>query len=92
MSNEKEPLSIYHLLMVMVEQTAGVAWQKMGLQHDPITGQIEKDLDEAKVAIDVAAMLSEQLEPKLEDDDKRRIHSLVRDLRLNFVEKSKEPR
>jgi ribosome maturation factor RimP len=64
----------------------------MGLQHDPITGQIETDLDEAKVSIDVAAQLSEHLEPKLEEEDRRRIHTLIRDLRLNFVEKSKEPK
>lgn len=85
-----EPLSVYHLLTVMVDQMAAVAWQKMGLQPDPLTGKIHVDLGEAKLAVDVTAGLAAFLEPKLDEEDKRRIHSLIRDLRLNYVEKAKE--
>jgi len=87
--NPTEPLSVYALIMVMLEQMASVAWQKLGLQPDLMTGKVVKDLGEAKVAIDVAAGLAGFLEPQLDDEDKRRIHGLVRDLKINYVEQSK---
>ncbi|MCX7799478.1 MAG: DUF1844 domain-containing protein [Fimbriimonadales bacterium] len=86
----KEPISVFALLAVMVDQLASVAWQKLGLHPDPITGGLHRDLDEAKVAIDLVAHLSSLLEAKLDEEDRRRVHTLVRDLRLNFVEKARE--
>jgi hypothetical protein len=85
-----EPISVYALITLMVDQLAAVAWQKLGLQPDPITGKLHKDLAEAKVAIDLVAHLSSFIEPRLDDEDRRRLHALVRDLRLNFVQKSQE--
>ena len=55
-----------------------------------ITGKLDKNLPEAKVAVDLTGHLAGILEPKLDDDDKRRLQSLVTDLRLNFIQKSKE--
>lgn len=90
MSEEKTPPSVYDILMFMVEQMAAVSWQKLGLQPDMVTGQLEQNLTEARVAIDVTAYMAGQLESRLDDDDKRRIHGLVRDLRINFVQKNTE--
>ena len=84
------PLSVYTVLTFMVDQMAAIAWQKLGLQPDMVTGQIQADLDEAKVAIDVTSHLASFIEPKLEEEDRRRVHTLVRDLRLNYVHKAKE--
>lgn len=86
----KEPISVYTVIALMVDQLASVAWQKLGLQPDPVTGGLHKDLNEAKVSIDLVGHLSSLLEHKLDDEDRRRLHSLVRDLRLNFVEKARE--
>lgn len=85
----EDALDVYQMLMVMVDQMAAVSWQKLGLQPDPLTGRVGADLDQAKVAIDVTAGLAGFLEPKLDEEDRRRIHGLVRDLRLNYVDKSK---
>ncbi|MCB8933794.1 MAG: DUF1844 domain-containing protein [Fimbriimonadaceae bacterium] len=85
-----EPLSVFSILTFMVDQMAAVAWQKLGLQPDMVTGTIHADLAEAKVAIDVTTHLSTFIEGKLDDEDKRRIHTLVRDLRMNYVQKAKE--
>ena len=52
-----------------------------------ITGKIEPDLAQARVAIDVVGYLSSQIEPQLDEDDKKQIHSLVRDLKINYVQK-----
>ena len=86
--NPTKPISIYDILAVLIEQMAAIGWQKLGLQHDAATGTIVVDLVEAKVAIDLTAYLVQQLDPQLDEEDKRRVHSLVRDLRINYVQKS----
>jgi len=85
-----QKLSVFDVIQVMCDQMAGIAWQKLGLQPDPLSGRVERDLEEAKVAIDVTTHLATFIQPLLEEPDQRRLHSLIRDLRLNFVEKSKE--
>ena len=86
----REPIDVNEVLAALVEQMASISWQKLGLQPDIMTGQIHQDLAQARTAIDATAKLSEVLETSLDDEDKRRIHGLVRDLRINWVEKNKE--
>ncbi|HWP30486.1 MAG TPA: DUF1844 domain-containing protein [Fimbriimonadales bacterium] len=83
-----EPIDVYALVAISLEQFIGVAWQKLGLHPDPLTHKIEKDLGQAKIAIDIAAKLAEILEPKLDDADKRTTQSIISDLRINFVRQS----
>jgi hypothetical protein len=85
-----EPISVYTVIALMVDQMAAVAWQKLGLQPDPITGGLHRDLGQAKVAIDLVSHLSSFLNDQLDDEDRRRLQTLVRDLRLNYVEKARE--
>jgi len=84
------PVNVYDVIASMVDTMATIAWTKLGLQPDLATGKLEQDIDQAKVAIDLTTHLAGFIEPQLDEDDKRRIHGLVRDLRLNFVEKSKQ--
>ena len=89
-SAPREPIDVYQVLAALVEQLASISWQKLGLQPDIMTGQIHQDLTQARTAIDATAKLSEVLETGLDDDDKRRIQGMVRDLRINWVEKNRE--
>jgi len=75
---------------MMIDQLAAVAWQKMGLQPDMLSGTVDKNLPAAKIAVDAVAALVPLVENQLEESDRREMHNLVRNLRLNFVEKSKE--
>jgi len=84
------PVSIYDVIIAMVDQTAALSWQKLGLQPDMLTGQIAQNLEEAKVAIDLTTLLSTFVEPRLDEDDKRELHNLIRNLRLNYVQKAKD--
>ena len=81
-------IDVYSLLHVSVAQLASVAWQKMGLQADPFTNKIEKDVEQARLAIDCAAALVEKLLPHLEKHQARDYQTLLTDLRLNFVRQS----
>ena len=80
-------ISVYDVVVAMVDQMAALAWQKLGLQPDMLTGNIESDFDEAKVAIDLTSHLAMFIEPRLDEDDKRELHNLIRNLRLNYVQK-----
>ena len=85
-----ESVDVYTIIVTMVDTMATIAWMKLGLQPDMASGRLEKDLEQAKVAIDLTTHLASFVEPQLDEEDKRRIHGLVRDLRMNFVEKSKD--
>lgn len=84
------PPTVFDHIAVIVQQMAQVAWQKMGLQTDSITGKLEVNLAEAKVAIDVVVKLGALLESELDDSDRRQLQGLIRDLRINFVQKNTE--
>jgi Domain of unknown function (DUF1844) len=84
---EKSAPTIYDHLAILLDQLSSVAWQKLGLQPDMVTGKIEPDLAQARVAIDVVAYIATQLETQLDEDDKKHLHSLVRDLKINYVQK-----
>ncbi|HLK14995.1 MAG TPA: DUF1844 domain-containing protein [Fimbriimonadaceae bacterium] len=86
----KEPLSVYAVLATFVDQMSAIAWQKLGLQHDFITGKLEPDIDQARVAIDVVAKLVDALESECDEADRRQLQNLVRDLRMNFVSRQKQ--
>jgi hypothetical protein len=83
-----KPLSVYDLVSFSLDQFAQVAWQKMGLRSDPMTGKEDVDLEQAKVAIDMASRLGEVLDPQLDDEDRRKIQGILSDLRINFVRRT----
>jgi hypothetical protein len=85
-----EPIDVYDVIVFMADQMASIGWQKLGLQPDMVTGQIVIDIEQAKVAIDLTSHLASFVEPRLDEEGKRRMHNLVRDLRINYVEKNKE--
>jgi hypothetical protein len=89
--NDKQPLSVNDLLAFAVDQFAEMAWQKLGLHPDPITGEPALDLSQAKTAIDAASFLADFLLPNLDDEDKRKLQTLIADLKINFVQKSSQP-
>lgn len=64
------------------------AWQGMGLVPNPASGKIEKDLGEARIAIDAFSAVLDAIRPHLEAQARQDTEALLTTLRLNFVEKS----
>jgi uncharacterized protein DUF1844 len=85
-----EAISTRELLAWMLGVLGAKAWQGMGLVPNPGSGKIEKDLGEAKIAIDAFSGLLEAMRPQLEGQALRDTEALLTTLRLNFVEKSSE--
>lgn len=88
MKQPNEPINAFELLAVLLDQVAEVAWQKIGLRPDALTGRIAPDLPQAKALIDVAGSIAETIRPQLDPEDQRQIDNLVRDLRVNYLQRT----
>jgi len=87
---ELRPLDVYMVLQASIGQFSSVAWQMLGLHPDPFTGRMQKDIGQARIAIDVTAVLVEKILPHVQGQESRDYQSLLTDLRLNFVKQSSE--
>ena len=76
------------LLSTWLSLLAAKAWQGMGLVPNPLTGKTEKNLDDARLAIDAYAAVFEVLRARLEEQPRREMENVLTMLRVNFVEKS----
>jgi hypothetical protein len=83
-----EPVNVYELLSMMLDSISSVAWAKLGLRPDPLTGEMAPDMEMAKAAVDASAALGAIIEPQLDGEDKRTIQNLIRDLKVNYVQRS----
>jgi len=86
-----EPLDTKGLLQWCISLFAANAWQAMGLIANPTTKKVERNLDDARLAIDTAAALADQLRPRLPEAERRQLENLLSDLRLNFVQQKERP-
>ncbi len=64
------------------------AWEGMGLVPNALTGKTEKNLDDARLAIDAYAAVFEILRLRIDEGPRREMGNLLTTLRLNFVDKS----
>lgn len=87
-----DTLGSYGLAAYITGLIASDAWQKMGLVADPATGNVIRDLAQAKFSIDcvtaIVGLLEQRqsaLPPQLLCDLQR----VLNDLRLNFIEQSR---
>ncbi len=78
-------LPVWHIIPFFIRILDSVAWQKMGLIVNPMTQEIEKDLDQARIAIDSYEALLNQLGDRIEADVIEALKSRLADLKLNFA-------
>jgi len=89
---EQEKLNEYFLSLVF--SLSAAAMQQLGKLANPATDKIEKNLDQAKVSIDIIEMLVEKTKGNLTKEEDKLITSTLSDLQLNYVDeldKDKEP-
>lgn len=76
------------LVSMCVSMLHEVAWVKLGLVPNPMSQKIEKDLAQARLAIDCAADLVRHLESRVDANTRRDLQNLISTLRMNFVQQS----
>ena len=85
----KEP-ELPVLFVWFIDMLSGKSWEYLGLIMNSETKKANKDLKKAKITIDTIAFLYDQIKDDLNQEDYKRIESLLANLRMNYVEKLKE--
>jgi hypothetical protein len=86
-SVEKDDALFVNLVLIF----QGAAMQQMGKVLSPLSGKIERNLEQARFSIDTLAMLREKTRGNLSGDLERLVDSALVNLRMNFVEEAAKP-
>jgi len=70
----------------LVLSLSQAAMQQMGKIVHPLTGKIEKNLEQAKLTIDMLEMLKEKSKGNLVKEEERLISDSLATLQLNYVD------
>ena len=76
------------LLASFLNLMAMKAWEGMGLVPNPMSGKTEKNLEDARLAIDAYAAVFELLRLRVAEGERRDLENALTMLRVNFVDKS----
>jgi hypothetical protein len=77
------------LFMQVVYQNQQLALIGLGKLKNPISNVEEKNLEQAKMAIDILDMLTIKTKGNLSEREDRFLQDVLRDLKLNYVNETK---
>jgi hypothetical protein len=75
---------LHFIQLVLMFQTA--ALQQMGKVQNPITQKIERDLDQARMSIDILEMIQNKTKNNLSENENKYLEHTLFELRMNFVD------
>ena len=78
------------LFMQLVMMFQGMALQNLGKVMNPMTNQIERNLEQAKNMIDILGMLDAKTKGNLNDNEQRLMEHVLFELRMNYVDELKK--
>lgn len=67
------------------------AMQYLGKIVSPLTGKVERNLEQAKGSIDMLSMLAEKTKNNLSSDEEKFLSNILFELRLNYLDELKKP-
>jgi hypothetical protein len=67
------------------------AMQQMGKVASPITGKVERDLNQCRASIDMLEMISRKTKGNLEPDEEKIINNVLYELRMNYMDEANKP-
>ena len=79
-----------HILAGLVFSLQAAAMQQLGKIQNPMTGEVEKDLEQARSTIDILDMLKTKCRTDTPEDLLRMMDSAVMDLQLNYMDEMKK--
>jgi hypothetical protein len=79
------------LLISLIYTFQMQAMMQMGKLKNPITEKVDRDLESARMSIDMLEMISEKTRNNLSEEENRFLTQILSDLKLNFVEESAKP-
>jgi hypothetical protein len=85
LSSEERNKFLFSFL-VMSYQTSSL--MQMGHLKDPNTQKVEKNLENAKLSIDILGMLQQKTKNNLTKDESELLENVLRELRLAYIKES----
>lgn len=89
LSHEEKMSSLF---ITMVQQYQMQGWVSLGKLKNPATDKIERNLELAKLTIDILDMLKEKTLGNLTGEEERMLEQVLADLKLNFVDEYEKER
>jgi hypothetical protein len=88
MAEETAPpsMDVDEAILVSIQTFTQLAFSRMGLQPDMMSGRIEKDMAACRKAIDAVEALVGVAKPHMDETDGAQLDHLVRDLKLNYTQ------
>jgi len=80
--------SVWDILKAFIFTLSENAWRWMGLVVNPITQKPERDMEQARVAIDCVDLLIQKLEGKLSWEETKNFKEILANLQMNFVQQT----
>jgi len=78
------------MFLALIHSFQSSAMQQMGKVPSPFSGQIERDLEQARLSIDMLEMLEERTSGNLTGEEARFLKHVLTELRLNYVSEKDE--
>ena len=73
------------LFMGLCTSLVSQAWMQMGKIKNPMSDEINIDLDGASLTIDMLAMLKEKTKGNVSDDESKILDQSISELKMNYV-------
>lgn len=74
------------LFFELISMFQSAAWQQLGKIKNPITDKLEPDLEQARLSIDMLAMIRDRMDASLNPEEKSLLDQILTNLRLNYVD------
>ncbi len=78
------------LFFQLVLGLQSAAWMMLGKVANPMTGKVEKNLEGAKLNIDLLLMLQEKTKGNLTGDEEEFLANAIQQLQVNYVDEVKK--
>lgn len=83
------PKDIYSFMKMIMGSLSSQVWIFLGLMPHPSTQKVEKDIAQAKIALDTIDFIYNLISSTMEEAEKKAYEELLGNLKLNFIEQSK---
>ena len=87
---EMGPQELEELFKGFVSLVAGIAMQQLGKVVNPLTGEVERNLDIAKAWIETLRMIKLKTRGNLSESESRFLDSAIAGLQMNYVDEVKK--
>ena len=79
------------LIPYIIEMFRFQTWMAMGKVANPVSGEIERNLDVARQMIDLLGVLEVRTEGNRSEDETKLLQGVLTELRMNYLDESKKP-